>query len=331
MSEILVKEFREDVLENIHIGHICIVDYSGKVRYSAGDPKNMTYLRSSAKPIQALPVIKRDLHKWFGLTERETTIFAASHMGESFHVDAVESILHKIGMAEDDLVMLPTYPGNRKERERLLRIGMGPRKIYHNCSGKHSGILTLCRGLDLPTEGYWEIDHPAQKEILTHIAMMGDCSEEDIKIGIDGCGVPVFAMPLISLAKAYLKLACPELIEDEDISSAAFEMSRLMNEYGEMIGGTDTLCTTLLEDSNIVAKGGAQGVYCFALRRERLGFAIKLMDGTAGTMPIIIASILEMIDYRDSQIVDTLYRLFPVDIKNDNENIVGRKEVVFTI
>lgn len=331
MSEILVEEYRGNILESIHIGHICGVDYNGEVIYRVGEPKNMTYMRSCAKPIQALPVVKRDLHKWFGFTGKETTILAASHMGERFHVEAVESILYKIGVDEEDLVMLPTYPANTAVKEALLRSNMPPRRVYHNCSGKHSGILTLCRGLDMPIEEYWEIDHPAQQEILSHISLMGDCPEDEIEVGIDGCGVPVFAMPLNLLAKSYLKLACPELIEDEDVGRAAKEISRLMNEHSEMIGGTDTLCSALLQDDNIVAKGGAQGVYCFSLREERLGFAIKVMDGTQNCWPIIIASILEQIDYRNKETLNRLYRLFPLHIENDNDKIVGRRKAVFII
>ena len=160
---------------------------------------------------------------------------------------------------------------------------------------------------------------------------MGDYPKEDIEVGIDGCGVPVFAMPLVSLAKSYLKLACPELIEDDEVREAAVEISELMNKYSEMIGGTNTLCSTLLEDDNIVAKGGAQGVYCFSLREERLGCAIKLMDGTSDSWPLIIASILEQIDYNRSETIDRLYKRFPIDIVNDNRKIVGRKEAVFTL
>lgn len=331
MDQLLIKEYRGNVLENVHRGYICGVAYDGQVKYRVGSPEHMTYMRSCAKPIQALPVVKRNLHKQFGYTDRETAILAASHMGEVFHVEAVESILDKLGVSEDDLVMLPTYPGNTAAREELLRSNMPPRRVYHNCSGKHSGILTLCKGMDISIDEYWEVDHPAQQEIMKHISLMGDYPKEDIEVGIDGCGVPVFAMPLVSLAKSYLKLACPELIEDDEVREAAVEISELMNKYSEMIGGTNTLCSTLLEDDNIVAKGGAQGVYCFALREERLGFAIKLMDGTSDSWPLIIASILEQIDYNRSETIDRLYKRFPIDIVNDNRKIVGRKEAVFTL
>lgn len=329
MDEILVEEYRGNVLENYHSGHICGVGYDGTVKYSVGDPYHVTYMRSCAKPIQVLPVIERRLDEEFGYSDRETTILAASHMGEAFHVEAVESIMGKLGVKEDDLVMLPTYPGNEKAKDSLLRANMPPRRVYHNCSGKHMGILTLCKGMGLSIENYWELEHPAQQEILKYISIMGDYPIEDIEIGIDGCGVPVFAMPLTCLAKAYLKLACPELIEDGEIKRAAEKISKLMNEYGEMIGGTRTLCTTLLEDDNIVAKGGAQGVYCFALRNEKMGFAIKIMDGTQDCWPIIIASLLEKIDYNNTETIDRLYRLFPTDIVNDNDTVVGKKLAVF--
>lgn len=331
MGDVLVKDYRGNVLENVHPGHICIIDYNGKIKYDVGDNQHITYMRSSAKPLQAIPVIKYGFDKKYGYTDKETTILAASHWGEPFHIAAIESIIAKLNITEDDLIMLPTYPINVKAREALLKANKPARRVYHNCSGKHLGIITLSKGMGYETEGYWEIDHPAQQEILRHVAYMAEYDKDEVKIGVDGCGVPVFAMPLYNLAKAFLRMACPELIKDDEIRMAVIRLTKLMNENSEMIGGTGTICSNLLMDDNIVAKGGAQGVYCFGLKKEKLGIALKVMDGTENNWGIIVASILEQIGYDNKKTISRLYNVFPTDIKNDNNIVVGRKEAVFRI
>lgn len=329
MEEILVEEYRGGILECIHTGHICGVSDDGNVKYEVGDVDFVAFLRSSAKPIQAIPVLKRGLDKKYNITEKETTIFAASHRAQSWHVEALESIMSKVGISEDELVCLPTYPLSNDAKEALLKESKPKRRIYHNCSGKHLGILTLCRALGCSTEDYWDIKNPAQQEILKHISIVSDYPVDKIKVGTDGCGVPVFAMPLKYLAKAYMRLACPDLIEDKDVREAVIKITGLMNKYPQMVSGTDLICSLLNEDPNIVAKGGSKGVYCFGLREERLGFALKVMDGSEEEWPLIVAAILEKINYKNKETIERLYRVFPKEIKNDNNKIVGCSEVKF--
>jgi L-asparaginase II len=331
MDEILVEEFRGQTLECVHRGHICGVSASGEVKYAVGDTDSLTFLRSSGKPVQAIPVIKNGIAAKFGFTDKETAIMIGSHRAEPFHVEALESMLQKIGIREDHLVCAPTYPLSAAATEQLLRNQGGKRSIYHNCSGKHLGILSLCKGMGYPTDNYYEPDHPAQVQILETLSYLAEYPKEDIRIGTDGCGFPVFAVPLRSLANVYLKLACPDLIGDGAIQSAVETIVRLMNDHYEMIAGTNRICSTLLMDNNIVAKGGAKGVYCFGLKKERLGFALKVLDGSEDEWPIIVASILEQIGYANRGTIDALYNLSPREIKNDNDKIVGENRSVFSL
>jgi L-asparaginase II len=193
------------------------------------------------------------------------------------------------------------------------------------------GILTLCKGLGCETENYWDIENPAQQEILKHISMVSEYPVEDIKIGTDGCGVPVFAMPLKYLANAYLRLACPDLIQDEDVRCAVQRITKLMNDNYEMVSGTGRICSLLLMDRNIVAKGGAKGTYCFGLKKERLGFAIKVMDGSEDEWPLIVVSILEQINYENKETIKRLKEAFPEELNNDNNKIVGINKVRFNL
>lgn len=331
MDEILIEEYRGELLECVHRGYICCVNEDGQVVYSIGDPGFVTFMRSSAKPIQAIPLIKRGIDTKYNLSNKEITVMTGSHRAEPFHVTALESIMDKVKIDEDELICLPTYPLSMNAKEEILRNGGEKRRIYHNCSGKHMGILTLCTDMNCDKREYWNINSPAQQEILSHISMMSEYPREQIKIGTDGCGVPVFAMPMKNLAMAYMKMACPDTIGDEITRDAVIKLTKLMNENYEMVSGTDLICSLLLMDNNIVAKGGAKGVYCFGLRDERLGFSIKIIDGSEEEWPLIVASILEQINYKNKDTIDRLKRVFPRVIVNDNNKEVGESIVRFKL
>lgn len=331
MDEVLVEEYRGELVECVHRGHICGVSMNEGVKYYVGDVDFVTYMRSSAKPIQVIPVVKNNLDSMYGIKENELAVMTGSHRAEDFHVKALESIMGKIGVDEEELICLPTYPLSQSAKEELLRKNMNKRRIYHNCSGKHLGILTLCTYLQCDKKTYWDKDNPAQKEILKHISILSGYPLENIKIGTDGCGVPVFALPMKYIANAFLRMARPELIEDIEVSNAVRKITRIMNENNEMVSNKNLICSTLLKDKNIVAKGGAKGVYCFGLKDEGLGFAIKIMDGSEDEWPFIVASILEQIDYKNKETIKRLHDIFPLEIKNDNNKIVGINKTVFEL
>lgn len=331
MDEILVEEYRGSLLECVHRGYICITGEEGMVINSIGDPEFITYMRSSAKPIQVLPILEAGIEKQYNLTDKEITVMAASHRAESWHVEAIEGIMKKTGITEEELICLPTYPLSLAARESIISSGGGPRRIYHNCSGKHMGILTLCTAIGCDKSEYYDINSAAQQEILDHVAYISEYPKEKIIIGIDGCGVPVFGMPMRYLANAYRRLACPDTIDNVTTREAVIKLSRLMNENHEMISGTNLICTLLNEDNNIIAKGGAKGVYCFGLKAERLGISIKVIDGSEDEWPIIVASILEQIDYKNKETIARLRKIYPNTVVNDNNKIVGESKVVFNL
>jgi L-asparaginase II len=331
METALVREYRGNLEECVHSGHICGVNDKREVKYFAGDPEAVSYLRSAGKPFQAIPVFRHGADDKFGLTDEEAAIIIGSHRAEPFHVAALESIVQKTGIGEDCLICHPTYPLSVYATENLLRAGKPKRALYHNCSGKHLGILALCKMMGYPLEGYGEAEHPAQQEILETLSYLAEVPKEQVGIGTDGCGFPVFALSLRALAAAYLKLACPDLIEDPEVRAAVEKIVSLMNRRYEMVAGTDRICSSLLMDPNIVAKGGAKGVYCFGLKQERLAFALKVLDGSEDEWPLIVASILEQIGYRNRETIDRMYALAPVEIRNDNKRVVGRNETVFTL
>jgi L-asparaginase II len=319
----LVEEVRAGVVENIHTGLICGLNEQAKTYYQVGDNGHYTYFRSAAKPIQALPIFLTNIIEKYGLTEEEAALFTASHRGEPYHIQALESMLKKLPVNEDELYCPASYPLNTEPREAMIRNGLKKRKLYHNCSGKHMGFITVCRELGFPIESYWEKDHPLQKHIAEILSVLSEMPISEIHIGIDGCGVPVFAIPLKKMAEAYLKLACPDLIQDQPLQQAVYKMTSIMNSQFNMIASEHFICSILLEDNNIVAKGGAQGVYCFGLKNERLGFALKVLNGSEEVWPTIVASILEQIDYSNMETITKLRAIRPSVIRNDAGMEVG--------
>ncbi len=320
----LVEETRAGLVENVHIGMVCGVNDRLETSYQVGNQDHYTYYRSAAKPIQAIPVFLANVITKYGLTREEAALFTASHRGETYHIDALESMLKKLPVNEDELFCPHAYPLNVKPREEMLRENRVKRRLYHNCAGKHMGFITICREFGYPIEGYWEVDHPLQQQILKILSTLSEVPISEITIGKDGCGVPVFAIPLRNMAITYLKLACPDLIEDSILQKAVIEMTSVMNEHPFMIASKQFICSLLLQDENIVAKGGAQGVYCFGLKNERLGFALKVLNGSEDVWPNIVASILEQIGYKNKETITRLRDLKPSIIKNDAGAEVGR-------
>lgn len=330
-SALLIKEYRAGVMECAHYGHISITDENGNVVYSAGDPHFRAFTRSSAKPFQAIPGIRAGIAGHYGLTAQEIAIMSSSHRSEPMHIQVLEQIESKIGLGEECLICAPSYPLNEESRNQWLRSQGEKRRILHNCSGKHLGVLAYTQMKQADLGSYAEPEHPVQREIFETMAYMAGIEQKEIKLGTDGCGFPVFSLPLSALSNAYLKLACPDLIEDPSTRSAVETITGAMNEYPLMVGGMQRVDSVLLEDSNIVAKGGFKGVFGFALKKERLGITFKVLDGSEEEWAYIAQSILEQIGYSNQKTIERLAEVYPPDIRNDAGKVVGRAEIEFKL
>lgn len=330
METVLVREYRSDLLECVHSGHIAIVGEGGELKGYAGDPGFVSFTRSSAKPLQAIPGIRGGIAEHYGLTTEEIALMTASHRGESYHVSTLESISSKIGIDENHMICATSYPLDYNSREKAIR-GSGKRKFYHNCAGKHMGILSYSKLKGLPLEEYSQPEQKVQREIIDTIAYMANVAPEIIGLGTDGCGLPVFALPLTALATAYLRLACPDLIDDEPTRKAVTTITAAMNAHPEMVSGHGRLDSILLEDDNIIAKGGFKGVYCFGLRRERLGVAFKILDGSEEEWGLIVQSILDQLGYSQKNTLNKLRTAFSGVIYNDGGTRVGHADTDFRL
>lgn len=325
----MVKEYRGDLLDLTHFGYLVIVDENSKVLFSVGDPDDMVFYRSASKPIQALPVMTHHMVEKYGITPEESVIFAGSHAGEPFHIAALESVMKKAGLSEDLLVMKPAVPAYGPANEDRIRRGLPPRKLYHNCSGKHTALMLVQRELGGDVRDYWRMGAPAQVEVQHAIEVLSETNR--VQLGVDGCGVPVFAVPIRCIANAYKNLAAPEKIQDDALQEAATAFVPRIHQYPHMMRGTGYVCSLINHDSNIVGKGGANSVYGFGLKREKLGVSFKITDGTEHTWPLIILEVLKGLNLLSDVTKRNMESFGPYQIFNDNDTLVGRREVCFKV
>ncbi len=327
----LVSEYRFDpsedpgsaVFDLMHYGYLCIVDEHSRVLYSAGDCEDLVFYRSASKPIQSLPVFKYGLDKEYGIEDKESVILSASHGGCPCHVEAVESILKKAGYTEDILCMNPACPADEKSNEERIRAGIPKRKIYHNCSGKHAALLLVQKYLGGVPEDYWKVDTPVYKEIADTIQAMAETNR--MKVGVDGCGVPVFAVGMKNIAISYKNLACIDTIQDEALQRAAADNTGRIMRHPEMMRGEGFLCTIMNKDPNIIAKGGANGVYGFGLKKQLLGVSFKFIDGTEEAWAFVAKEVLKALGALTPEHEKRLDSLHPTYFVNDNERVVGER------
>ncbi len=294
MSECLVNVYRNGVVESFHRGSAAVVNHEGKLLYAVGDPYFLTYMRSAAKPLQAIPIVESGALKQYSITERELATIVASHSGEPIHIDAVQSILNKIGLDESYLKCGTHLPYHEEAKQRLLEKGKGPTPIYNNCSGKHSGMLLLSKMKGYPLETYYEQNHPLQKEVLATIMYMTEY--DAVKVGTDGCGVPVFGMPLYNMALGFARFSSSESLEKLK-REATKTIVNAMQQYPKQVAGTERLDTDLMSTTkNLVCKAGAEAVHCIGLPEEGVGIALKIDDGGSRARGPATVEILKQLD-----------------------------------
>lgn len=286
----LVELWRGELLESTHRGHAVICDGTGQIVQAWGDPGRVTYPRSSAKMLQALPLVESGAADAFGLTTRQLALSCASHNGSRLHVDLAGRWLKGLGLAEPDLRCGVQEPSDRDERDRLIRGAEAPCQLHNNCSGKHSGFLTLNRHLGGDSE-YVEIDHPVQRAVRGAIEEVGQ--EAVAGWGIDGCSAPNFATTLTALARSMARFAVAT--ENGDARQRAMHrLARAMAAHPELVAGEGEPCTVLMRamGGRVSIKGGAEGVYVAILPEQGLGIALKIEDGSPRAKSAAIAALL---------------------------------------
>src|SRR6266436_5467455 len=283
----LVEVWRGPIVESRHRGHLTAVEGTGHTIAALGLPETVTYVRSSGKPFQAIPVIVSGAADRFGFTEQEIAIACGSHSGESIHVDTVRSMLTKIGLDESALKCGVHEPFSAEVARELARNQKPPNALQNNCSGKHAAMLALALHVGAPTGSYDDWRNPVQQAIAKTVAEFSDIPLEQIAVGVDGCGVPVFGIPVRAIALMYARLVSPSKGFDAATRTACLRIIKAMIDFPEMVGGTkDRLDTELIKAGRgrLISKIGAEGVYTVGVLPSAewpsgVGLSLKIEDG----------------------------------------------------
>jgi len=342
---------RGQLVESTHFGAIAVVDSHGKLLASYGGPDTVAFLRSSAKPFQALPFVERGGVERFGLTAKELALSCASHEGSDEHVHVAESILEKAGIDQSSLQCGAHMPGDVSAYKRLIANDEDPTPIRNNCSGKHSAMLVYAKMRELPLDSYLEFDHPIQQDILASFAEMCLLEPNQVKLGIDGCSAPNFAVPLYNAALAFARLADPHDLSATR-ASACQQITSAMTSHPEMISGPGEFDCRLMQAGagKIVCKRGAEGYQAIGLLpgaissgSPGIGITLKIMDGDLGqrqpslraysrVRPAVTLESLKQLGALSEAQLDELSDFGPVKpVKNHRGIIVGESQPVFAL
>jgi len=286
----LLEITRGNVVESTHFGSIAVVDSTGKLLHSYGDPDGVAFLRSSAKPFQALPFVERGGVEHFNLTQSELALACASHETAQMHLDVVKAMQAKIEIQESDLQCGPHLPGDASNLRLAIQKGITPTPNFNNCSGKHTAMLAHAKMRGLPIENYLAHDHPIQQDILTAFSEMCGIEKEKIELGIDGCSAPNFAIPLLNAALGMARMCDPRTLS-EARATACKKITSAMTAHPEMISNYGEFDCELMQIGKglIVTKRGAEGFQIIGLMpgvcgENGVGIAFKVTDGDKSAM-----------------------------------------------
>lgn len=302
MSSPLVVEVTRGVeVESCHEVDAVVVDLAGKVVAEWGDSARTVLPRSASKPLQALPLVTTGAAGALGLSDIQLALSCASHGGEPDHVNQVEAWLAHIGFPETTLECGIHAPSYRPAADNLVRSGIEPGPRHNNCSGKHTGFLSVCRHLDLDPAGYIKPDHPVQAGHVT--GALEDLCMIDLSgqtPGHDGCGIPVWAIPITALARGWARLAR---------RGAGRRLLDAMIANPFYVAGAGRNCTRIMSTARgaTAVKTGAEGVYCASMGDEGLGVALKSRDGNSRGSEAAIQFILDRHGVYDAPTSTPLY------------------------
>lgn len=330
MSELLANVIRGDIVESKHRGAIVVVNNEGKILYHRGYPHVNTFIRSAAKPMQAMNVILSGAHKYYNLNKKEIAIMCASHFGEKIHRNVIKNLLEKIGLNKKDLKCGITTSRKKELAIKMAYKGVEKSQLLSDCSGKHCGFLAVCKMLNYDISNYLDKNHPVQKKIIKLISKITKTKLKKISVGIDGCSAPVFALPLYNMALGYARLASSSF-DGKEMKKASKLIYESMIKYPEMISGSSGFCTELIEktDGDLIGKVGAEGIYCIGIKKKKIGIALKIEDGSFRAIPVIIFNMLKKLDLLEKNQLKKLGEYQEKDILNECNIKVGEISPAF--
>lgn len=316
---------RGDLVESRHAVHAAVVDASGRLLVAARDPHLRVWWRSCAKPFQVMPLVADGLFDQLGWSDEHLALACASHGGEPEHVALASEMLTRLGLEEGDLACGAHEPLAARGARLLRESGKRATRLHNNCSGKHAAMLASAAGRGWPTHGYEQPEHAVQQLSRDVVAQWTGLPSAAVAVGIDGCGVSVFGLPLANMALSYARLAMAAKRGDD----APARIVAAMTEHPFLVGGTERFDTLLMSASagRILCKIGAEGVHTLALLDSGIGMAIKVEDGTARAQYPAVLALLDSLGALPSSLPDALRELTGRQIRNTRGEPVGEIRV----
>lgn len=289
-NPVIAEVTRGGIVESRHRGAFAVVDAAGHVVAAEGGIAAAIYPRSGVKAFQCLPLVESGAADSFGFTDEELALCCASHNGEPDHLRVARAMLAKAGNAEELYECGAHWPFHEASRLELIREGGSPADVHNNCSGKHAGMLALARHMGVDPHDYARPDHPVQRLIAKTIGSLCDVDLDSQPLGIDGCSVPTWAIPLRNLALGFARFTDPDF-------AAARRIIGAVRAHPFMVAGSGDFDTLIMEAvPRLFIKTGAEGVYCACIPHAGLGIALKIDDGASRASETAIASVLSGLD-----------------------------------
>ena len=300
MSHIpLIELYRGGTLECQHLGSVAVVNTQGRLIAQVGDPYWLCFTRSTLKALQALPLIQAGGVQHFGLESEHLALLCASHSGEEKHVAVVTDLLKKAGQAHQVLQCGCHVPGIFSYHDKAPPVGLCFDERHNNCSGKHAGFVAYCVQHGHSLTDYIEPSHPLQSAIRRDLARLAGLDENAMKMGIDGCSAPNYAMPLAHLAGCYARLASGN--KDPEFGGSFELLASAMTRHPDLVSGTgrNDLAFMTAGRGDWVTKVGADGVQVVASKSRGEAFAIKIIDASKPALYAATVEVLEQLGWLD--------------------------------
>lgn len=328
MSEILAKVMRGEFTESVHRGNLIILDGEGETVFSVGNADEITFYRSAAKAFQALPFILSGAADAFEFTEREIALACASHSGERIHTEIAEQMLEKAGLSEENLGCGSHLPFHEKTAREMIKTREMATQLHNNCSGKHAAMLTFAKYIGANLDNYLSMENHIQQAILLTISEFTEVPADEIKIAIDGCSAPNFAVPLSNMALSFAKLINPPESFDDEVKEACYRVVSAMMNHPELVGGTERLDTAVMQaaSNKMICKVGAEGVWLAGILpnekwKQGLSIALKIEDGDdKRARPVVAIELLRSLGILQE---DDLAEYSPLPVKSRRNVVVG--------
>ncbi|MBE3590160.1 MAG: asparaginase [Firmicutes bacterium] len=322
MSGPLIVEVRRGgIVESRHRVHAAVVDAEGRLLHATGDADLLTFMRSAFKPLQAAACLVAGVEARFGVRPEELAVACASHVGSDEHVAVVAGLLERTGGSPEELTCGAHEPLDSDARRRLA--GGRPTVLHSNCSGKHALMTAACRAAGWPVEGYARPDHPLQQRILELAARAAGVPRDELRFGVDGCGLPAPAFTLRQMASIFAQMSAGGASLTEEERAAVRRVIAAMRAHPHLTRGRGHFPVELMERARLWAKPGADGVLCVGPETGDWGFALKVEDGGSRAEAPAAMALLERFGLLRPEEAEALARWRRPPLRNVAGDVVG--------